>query len=863
MEEMSIFAKTILAQKYAHDKKEGGKESWDEVATRVGKTVLKAVNASKSQIDATIEIIKQRKFVPGGRYLYATGRPYHQTQNCFLFRATDSREGWSELMHNSAMALMTGGGIGVNYSDVRAEGKPIRKTGGFATGPLALMEIVNCQGRGIQQGGSRRSAIWAGLSWLHPDIHKFIVMKNWIPEVRALKERDFSFPATMDGTNISVCLDDLFFKAYHDDKHQLHAHARSVYWATIKQMLKTAEPGFSIDTGSNSKENLRNACVPAGTEILTRYGYKPIDSLLNQKVDIWNGFEWSPVVPHKTGENQKLVTVTLSSGQTLTCTEGHEFEIALDYDGTTQRVYAYDLEPGMKLIKTNYPVLDEGHLLPLAYTQGFISAEGMDDYSWFSVYEPKYMCIHRMHLSYIAEPKNNRRTVKPSFPKYPKNYVPFEWCLKSKLDWFAGLLDGDGTLLVEGGIQLGSVNERFLLDVQKLLTTMGTPSKVCKGSPEGFRPMPDGKGGSKDYWCQTSYRLMVGSKEVQDLVKLGLHCERLKLEGFTPNRSAARFVTVSDVTPSGVADAVYCFNEPNRHLGCFEGIVTGQCTEITSADDSDVCNLGSINLANIKTLEEMDRVVELGTGFLLAGTVYSDVPFSKVDQIRTKNRRLGLGLMGVHEWLLDHGKTYGQDSELAKYLEVYTKSDQYAKKYASEWDLSTPIKTRAIAPNGTISIVSETSSGLEPILCAAYKRRYLNGKTWDYQYVLDPVAKRMVEMGINPDSIEDAYTLSADVERRIAFQTWLQQYVDHAISSTINLPSWGSELNNEGTIQKFGNILIKYLPKLRGVTCYPDGARGGQPLVPVKFSTAVKHIGQVFTEGNDICSLTGGGGCGS
>lgn len=159
------------------------------------------------------------------------------------------------------MALMTGAGIGVVYSDIRAEGKPIRKTGGFATGPIALMQMVNEAGRGIMQGGSRRSAIWAGLHWNHPDIFKFIELKNWIPEVRDLKSRDFNFPATMDGTNISVILDDDFFKAYHSDKHKNHSLANAVYWATVKQMLKTAEPGFSIDTGVNSGENLRNALI--------------------------------------------------------------------------------------------------------------------------------------------------------------------------------------------------------------------------------------------------------------------------------------------------------------------------------------------------------------------------------------------------------------------------------------------------------------------------------------------------------------------------------------------------------------------------------------------------------------------------
>lgn len=548
-DQMGVFASTIFQRKYAHDI-EDRKETWSETAKRVAWTVMKAANVPKSVIKEVEKMIAERKFMPGGRYLYATGRPFHQVQNCLLLRADDSREGWAEVMSKATLALMTGAGIGIVYSDVRAKGRPIRKTGGTSTGPLALMQMVNEAGRGVMQGGSRRSAIWAGLHWNHPDCIEFIQMKNWSPEVRAMKEKDYNFPATMDGTNISVILDDEFFRAYNDEKHKLHSLAHTVYWATVRQMLKTAEPGFSIDCGKNRGENLRNAC-----------------------------------------------------------------------------------------------------------------------------------------------------------------------------------------------------------------------------------------------------------------------------------------------------------------------------TEITSADDSDICNLGSINMARIESLDEMKRVVELATMFLLAGTLYSDVPYAKVDEIRRKNRRLGLGLMGLHEWLLKRGKKYGPDDELEEYLKIYATSTEVAAKYADEWDISHPVKTRAIAPTGTIGIVAETTTGIEPVYCVAYKRRYLKGDVVHYQYVIDSCAQALIEGGAAPESIEDAYALAEDVERRVAFQAWVQQYVDHAISSTINLPAWGSELNNASRVQDFGTMLMKYLPKLRGVTCYPDGARGGQPLTPVKYSTAIKHMGQEFSEvvleQADVCDITKAGSCGT
>lgn len=543
---MGAFAHRIMEQKYSHTKIDGSKETWPEIAYRVASNVLGAVNAPQSQIDATAKLIAERKFIPGGRYLYASGRPFHQVQNCLLMRAQDSREGWADHLHKCAMALMTGAGIGIDYSLVRPSGSIIKRTGGFATGPLALMQMTNECGRGIMQGGSRRSAIWAGLNWRHKDIFEFIGLKNWSPEVRAMKEKDFNFPATMDGTNISVQLDDAFFEAYRDKDHVDHKWAYDVYWTTVKQMLKTAEPGFSIDLGENAGETLRNAC-----------------------------------------------------------------------------------------------------------------------------------------------------------------------------------------------------------------------------------------------------------------------------------------------------------------------------TEVTSADDSDICNLGSINMAQIGSITEMWHAVELGTFFLLAGTVYSDIPYEKVGEIRVKNRRLGLGLMGLHEWMLNRGHRYGPSDELASYMEVYANSTALAAHKADEWGLSRPVKTRAIAPTGTIGIVGETTTGLEPLLCVAYKRRVLVGQTWTYQYVIDPAAKRLIDAGVDPDLIEDAYDLAEEPERRVAFQAWLQHYVDHSISSTLNLPQWGSEHNNESKVEEFGNMLIGYLPKLRGMTCYPDGARGGQPITKVKLATALKHGDEVFYETGDVCDLTKGGSCGS
>ncbi len=537
---MSEFARTVYQNKYAQPVN-GRKEEWTETAERIVRNVVRPY---LPELESRIyRLIAERKFIPGGRYLYAAGKRFPQVNNCFLFRAEDSKEGWGDLMHKTTISLMTGGGIGVVYSPLRGEGCLVNGLGGKSTGPLALMQMVNESGRFIMQGGSRRSAIWAGLHWSHPDIFKFIHIKDWAEVYKEAKKKDYSFPAPMDGTNISVILDNLFFEAYNDKTHPQYNRACDVYWETVRNMLRTGEPGFSVDIGDNDGENLRNAC-----------------------------------------------------------------------------------------------------------------------------------------------------------------------------------------------------------------------------------------------------------------------------------------------------------------------------TEVTSRDDSDMCNLGSLNLSRLESCEEFTEAVELSTAFLLCGTLYSKLPMEHMYRVREKNRRLGAGLMGVHEWLLTRGYPYGPCDELEGWMDGFTMSGAFANRYADKLGISRPIATRSIAPTGTISIVGETTSSIEPIFATAYRRRYLDGKVWKAQYVIDATARRLIEQGVDPDLIEDSLSLAEDVERRMNFQAWLQERVDHGISSTINLPPWGSTLNNEANVTQFGNTLLKYLPRLRGITAFPDGSRDGQPLVKVPYNEAASQVGVEFVDNSEKgCK---GGTCG-
>jgi ribonucleotide reductase alpha subunit len=843
----SKWAQDIYLQKYSKD----GVETWADTAKRVTEAVCSQLLDSKTK-EKIYNMILERKFIPGGRYLYSAGREFHQVNNCFLFKAEDTREGWADLQYKATSALMTGGGIGCDYSKLREEGALIRRTGGHATGPIALMNMVNEGGRYIMQGGQRRSAIWAGLNWSHQDIFKFMHIKDYSDELKAAKLADLTFPLPMELTNISVSYNTEFFIAIENPEHPKHELAKKIWLENCFQAFSSAEPGMSFNFRKDN-ESARNACVTGDTEILTRDGYERIDSLVDQPVEIWNGFEWSEVTPKITGTNEPILTVTLNNGLSINCTEYHDFHIAKGYTGESYIVKAKDLEPGMKLIKHKFPLIEHGPELKNAYTQGFVSAEGMDNYDFCWVYEPKNMCLSRLseNTKSIGKECNGRVSVKFKEPVLPKSFIPFKYNLKSKLDWLSGLFDGDGCELKEGGVQLVSVDNTFLLGLQKLLTTIEIPSKIVPAAKEGYRSMPNGKHGNKDFFCQASNRICIGAVQMQRLKFLGLKCERLKLDK-NPKMDASRFVTVIDVTENGVADTVYCFNEPKRHTGIFNGVLTGQCTEVVTEDDSDKCNLGTLWINRMKDKKDLAECTKLATLFLLCGGIYSHVPTDKIKEVGLKNNRIGLGLGGIHEWLMSRGHGYEVVPELHKWLSVYEQeSDSAAFIGAKQLGVSVPKGVRAIAPTGTIGIIAETTTGIEPLFCKSYKRRYFKDGKWMYQYVVDGSVKRLLEQGIKIENIKDAGDLT--FKQRVKFQADVQNYVDMSISSTCNMEAWGSPTNNKDNYEKNAAILLKYAKRLRGFTVYPDGARGGQPLTRCSLEEAFADEGKVFEEAEREC----------
>ena len=134
----SKFSEDIFKHKYAHT----GCETWSSLAAVLVEDVCQE-HMSKEDKDDLANYITDLKFIPGGRYLYYAGRPNKFFNNCYLLKAEeDTREDWADVSWKAESCLMTGGGIGVDYSVYREEGRILAGTGGLSSGPIPKMQMI-------------------------------------------------------------------------------------------------------------------------------------------------------------------------------------------------------------------------------------------------------------------------------------------------------------------------------------------------------------------------------------------------------------------------------------------------------------------------------------------------------------------------------------------------------------------------------------------------------------------------------------------------------------------------------------------------------------------------------------------------
>jgi len=266
------------------------------------------------------------------------------------------------------------------------------------------------------------------------------------------------------------------------------------------------------------------------------------------------------------------------------------------------------------------------------------------------------------HMDYRSRSENGNRIILSLHLDMDEKFnLPSHNCsIKNKLEWFAGYCDADGTIARNGDneqLQVSSINADFLKNVKLMLQTCGINPKIKLSQMRDKSYLPDGKGGHKYFDVKPIYRLLITSGDLYNLVQLGFSPKRLKIQGNKPQRNASHFVKILKIENNNRIDDTYCFTEPKRHLGIFNGILTGQCTEIIEySDDKEtaVCNLASIALpafVNESTREfdyaKLHEVTKVVTNNLNRVIDINFYPTKKTKRSNLLHRPIGIGVQGL------------------------------------------------------------------------------------------------------------------------------------------------------------------------------------------------------------------------
>jgi len=334
-----------------------------------------------------------------------------------------------------------------------------------------------------------------------------------------------------------------------------------------------------------------------------------------------------------------------------------------------------------------------------------------------------------------------------------------------------------------------------------------------------------------------------------------------------------------------------------------ELVSTNPCGEIWMPP-YDCCCLGAVNLHTHVVDGEIDwdmleETVAMSVRFLDNVLDQNNYPMPIIQETCQKFRRIGLGVMGLHDMLLELDLKYSSQAG----RDVVDKVMDFVKKQAYHASISLSIKkgsfhafdvdqhtktgfarkclTRrlhrlikehgvrncallTIAPTGTISIVAGCSSGIEPMFQPVYQRRFNEHKdthdkvsqTRSMEVVVHPLLKSFLEKRRSTKHFQGAHDISP--EAHLAMQATCQRHIDNSISKTINLPK-------DYTFEQLSKDMRKYIGELKGITVYQDGSKGESPLIPLPLSEAKEHLEQMAEEAavNDCpsgtCDTTKGG----
>ena len=452
-----------------------------------------------------------------------------------------------------------------------------------------------------------------------------------------------------------------------------------------------------------------------------------------------------------------------------------------------------------------------------------------------------------------------------------------------------GFFDADGTVIgsQEKGVsvRLSQSDSGRLEAVQRMLLRLGIASRIYRERrPAGHSLLPDGQGGHRFYPTRSQHELVISNENIVRFSELAGFADvekQAKLDSllgdYKRRLNRERFVAqIASVAADGHED-VYDVAVPGCNAFDANGFYVHNCGEQPLLP-YESCNLASVNLARMVRYSDdgavgidwdrLARVVKTTVHMLDNVIDRNDYPIPEIDEMSKKTRRIGLGVMGFSDLLIQLGIGYDSEEGVALAEEVMKRVQEETHKASTElteargsfpaWDGSIysaqdqPVAMRnsaptTIAPTGTISIIAGASSGIEPLFALSYVRNVMdNTRLVEGNPYFEAVARQegiytqelMEELAQKgslsrldakfdiPQWLKDVFRTSHDIspEWHVRMQAAFQKYTDNSVSKTINFP-------HEATVEDVaGAYMLAHELGCKGITVYRDGSKAGQVL---------------------------------